>query len=53
MKQEYIYCLRCGRRLRSAEAKRVGMGKICLEKSKRETKTPLWLRSKNADSNTK
>ena len=31
-KIEYKYCLRCGRRLKSAEAKRVGMGKVCAEK---------------------
>lgn len=33
----YKYCLRCGRLLKSEEAKQIGMGKVCLEKSKKQT----------------
>lgn len=31
-KQEYKFCIRCGRRLRTQESKERGMGKICAEK---------------------
>lgn len=30
----YKFCLRCGRPLKSETAKKIGMGKVCLEKSK-------------------
>ena len=33
---EYIYCLRCGKRLRNVDAKIRGMGKVCWEKSQTE-----------------
>ena len=33
---EYNYCLRCGRRLKNPEYKKLGYGKICYEKSKVE-----------------
>lgn len=33
----YPNCLRCGRKLKTDEAIQRGMGKICLEKSKRDT----------------
>ena len=52
MEKEYIYCLRCGRRLKNPEYRKVGMGKTCLEKSKRDSKNLLF-RRKYADSNTK
>lgn len=31
-KREHEFCLRCGRRLRSAEARSVGYGAICRKK---------------------
>ena len=34
--KEYKYCLRCGRRLKNPEAKKIGYGKICLAKVKTE-----------------
>ena len=40
--KEYKYCLRCGRKLRNPEAKMRGMGKICAEKSKHETRRRLF-----------
>lgn len=30
----YEYCLRCHRKLKNEEAKRIGYGKICYEKAK-------------------
>ena len=30
--EEYKYCLRCGRKLKNPEAKKLGYGKICYEK---------------------
>ena len=42
-KKQFKYCLRCGRLLKSEESKRVGMGKVCLEKSKKVPKgQPLF-----------
>lgn len=32
-KKVHHFCLRCGRRLRSDEARERGMGKVCWEKS--------------------
>lgn len=32
----YEFCLRCHRKLKKDEAKRIGYGKICYEKSKTE-----------------
>lgn len=40
--KDYIYCLRCGRKLRNPEYRKIGMGKICQEKAKREKATPLF-----------
>ena len=34
MDRLYDRCLRCNRKLKDDEAKRIGYGKICLEKSK-------------------
>lgn len=43
------YCLRCGRKLKSEQAQLVGMGKICLEKSRQtENRRRLF----DADHNT-
>jgi len=33
--KEYTHCLRCGRKLKTAEARKIGYGKICLEKAKK------------------
>ena len=35
MEQLYNRCLRCNRKLKTEEAKRIGYGKVCLEKSKK------------------
>ena len=35
-RRQYRYCLRCGRKLISDEAKERGMGKICWEKAQVE-----------------
>lgn len=32
--KEYEFCLRCHRRLKTEQAKQLGYGKICYEKSK-------------------
>lgn len=36
--KEYGYCLRCGRRLYKQEAKELGYGKICYNKTRLESK---------------
>lgn len=36
--REHEYCLRCGRKLKSAENRQRGMGKVCWEKSQQ---TPI------------
>lgn len=42
--KEYDYCLRCGRKLKSAENRARGMGKICWERSKAELNPkPLFI----------
>lgn len=42
MEKEYKYCLRCGRKLKTPEARTRGMGKICAEKSKHDTRRRLF-----------
>ncbi len=39
---EYNYCLRCGRKLKTPENKIRGMGKICWEKSHLEQSKRLF-----------
>ena len=39
---DFGYCLRCGRKLKSAEAKKRGMGKICYEKLRHSGQTTLF-----------
>ena len=41
MEKEYLYCLRCGRKLKKAEYRKIGMGKVCQEKSKHDIE-PLF-----------
>lgn len=48
--KEYQYCLRCGRKLKNAEYRKIGMGKTCQEKSKRNTIQPLFRSRINANS---
>lgn len=31
---DYVYCLRCHRRLKNEQAKKIGYGKVCYEKAK-------------------
>lgn len=40
--KEYQYCLRCGRKLRTVEAKMRGRGKVCAEKAKQESQRRLF-----------
>lgn len=47
--KDYIYCLRCGRKLRNPEYRKIGMGKTCQEKSKNLSIRPLF-RSTDANS---
>lgn len=35
MEKLYNRCLRCGRKLKKEEYRKIGYGKICLEKSKK------------------
>ena len=41
-KKEFERCLRCGRKLRTAEARKLGYGKICSEKMKLKRTKPLF-----------
>ena len=39
---QHVYCLRCGRRLKSEEAKQRGYGKVCMQKMQKENKFKLF-----------
>jgi len=41
-KKDYNKCLRCGRKLKTEEARKIGYGKICLEKIQKEKKGRLF-----------
>jgi len=41
-KKEYGKCIRCGRRLKSAEAQERGFGKICWKKHLADNQPPLF-----------
>ena len=44
-KQDYQFCIRCGRRLKTPESRELGMGKICAEKYReKEAKKKLFER---------
>ena len=34
----YTRCLRCGRKLKNEEARKIGYGKVCLEKARQSGK---------------
>ena len=41
--KEHEFCLRCGRRLKNEEARKLGYGKVCFEKMQIKDKTnPLF-----------
>lgn len=42
MEKLYNRCLRCRRKLKTEEARKIGYGKICLEKSKHSSQRPLF-----------
>ena len=39
---EYVYCLRCGRKLKNPENKIRGMGRVCWEKSRTDKQRRLF-----------
>ena len=39
IKKDYDRCLRCNRKLKTEEARKIGYGKVCLEKSKHSMHT--------------
>ena len=41
-KKEYTKCLRCGRKLKTEEARKIGYGRICFEKHKKEKAKRLF-----------
>ena len=45
--KEYEYCLRCGRKLKSAKTREQGYGDICFKKMKTNQKNRLFTLSKN------
>ena len=42
MKKLYNKCLRCGRKLKKEEYRKIGYGKVCLEKAKHSNTRPLF-----------
>ena len=40
--KEYNYCIRCGRRLKSEENRKRGMGKICYEKYLKQKRNGIY-----------
>ena len=38
----YKYCLRCGRLLKTEEARKRGMGKVCAEKARKQEQMRLF-----------
>lgn len=48
--QEYKYCLRCGRKLKNPEYRKIGMGKTCQEKASKYKIKPLFRSDENATS---
>ena len=36
MKDEFEFCLRCHRKLKNEEARKIGYGKVCLKKAKKQ-----------------
>lgn len=40
--KEYTHCLRCGRKLKNPEAKKIGYGTVCYEKIKTDRRRPLF-----------
>lgn len=47
----YTHCLRCGRRLKTDDARLRGMGNTCWEKAQKSPKIKLLFEVKNAESN--
>lgn len=47
-KKEVLYCKRCGRKLKSPEAKQRGMGKVCWEKSQHDPTKRLFYQKESA-----
>ena len=37
MTKEYNYCLRCGKRLKSAKYRKIGLGPTCYKKAQKES----------------
>ena len=37
-RQEYTHCIKCGKKLKTQEARKRGMGRICFEKFKEDSK---------------
>ena len=42
MTKLYTRCLRCGKKLKTLEAKQLGMGKICRQKTERTKRNKLF-----------
>lgn len=43
MEKEHLVCIRCGRKLKSAESRELGFGKTCYKKWQKETPVPKLL----------
>ena len=53
MKNEYEFCLRCGRKLKNPDFRKIGYGKICQQKIKISGISPLFFSKKSDDPNQK
>ena len=51
--QEFLFCKRCGRRLKTKEARERGMGKVCFEKYHMGKDTRKLFEVKDAESNSR
>lgn len=47
--KEYTHCRRCGRKLKTDEARQIGFGPICLEKMKNSKKPRPLFGGNNAE----
>ncbi len=48
-KEVYTLCKRCGRKLKSLESKKIGMGKVCWSKYKSESNRKKLFGGRNND----
>ena len=50
MKDEFEFCLRCHRKLKNEEARKIGYGKVCLKKVKEQKPKATLFKVTNSNS---